>query len=611
MTTEAASPALDILRTHYGYDQFRFRQSEIVQTLIDGGDALVLMPTGGGKSVCYQIPAMVRDGVGVVISPLIALMQDQVNALNTMGIRASFLNSTQSFETRREVEQQLLSGQLDLLYVSPERLNTSDFMGLLERINISLFAIDEAHCVSQWGHDFRSDYLRLKMLHEAFPQIPRIALTATADRRTREEIVQQLGLQNAARFVHSFDRPNIFYRIGEGQNNRQRLWQFIEDNHAQDAGIVYCLSRKNVDAVADWLVDKGRIALPYHAGMSSEDRALHQHRFLAEEGVIIVATIAFGMGIDKPDVRFVAHLNMPRTIEAYYQETGRAGRDGQPANAWLAYGMQDVINLRMINQQNDAAETHKMLQHNKLESMLAFCEQVSCRRQTLLAYFDETLEQPCGHCDNCLQPPITWDATEAARKALSCVYRTGQRFGTNYVIDILLGKIDERIERNRHHQISTWGIGKDMSSNQWRSVFRQLLAFAYLESDADLHGGLRLTQRAKPLLAGEENLHLREVTETGRKKRSSTSRTVIERTNQPLFERLRSLRKSIADENGVPPYVIFHDKTLHEMAAIQPLDLEHMNEISGIGEKKLERFGKAFLAEIEDFVVDQAEEGLN
>lgn len=607
MTTEAVGAALDILRTHYGYDQFRFRQSEIVQTLIDGGDALVLMPTGGGKSVCYQIPAMVRDGVGVVISPLIALMQDQVNALNTMGIRASFLNSTQSFETRREVEQQLLSGQLDLLYVSPERLSTRDFMGLLERIKISLFAIDEAHCVSQWGHDFRSDYLRLKMLHEAFPQIPRIALTATADRRTREEIVQQLVLQNAVRFVHSFDRPNIFYRIGEGQNNRQRLWQFIEDNHSKDAGIVYCLSRKNVDAVADWLVDKGRIALPYHAGMSSEDRALHQHRFLAEESVIIVATIAFGMGIDKPDVRFVAHLNMPRTIEAYYQETGRAGRDGQPANAWLAYGMQDVINLRMINQQNDAEETHKMLQHNKLESMLAFCEQVSCRRQTLLAYFDETLEQPCGHCDNCLQPPITWDATEAARKALSCVYRTGQRFGTNYVIDILIGKTDERIERNRHDQISTWGIGKDMSSKQWRSVFRQLLAFAYLESDADLHGGLRLTQRAKPLLAGEESLHLREVTETGRKKRSGTSRTVIERTNQPLFERLRNLRKTIADENGVPPYVIFHDKTLHEMSAIQPLDLEHMNEISGVGETKLERFGKAFLAEIEDFVVGQAE----
>ena len=611
MTTEAVDSALDILHTHYGYDQFRFRQSEIVQTLIDGGDALVLMPTGGGKSVCYQIPAMVRDGVGVVISPLIALMQDQVNALNTMGIRASFLNSTQSFETRREVEQQLLSGQLDLLYVSPERLNTSDFMGLLGRIKISLFAIDEAHCVSQWGHDFRSDYLRLKMLHEAFPQIPRIALTATADRRTREEIVQQLGLQNAARFVHSFDRPNIFYRIGEGQNNRQRLWQFIEDNHANDAGIVYCLSRKNVDAVADWLVDKGRIALPYHAGMSSEDRALHQHRFLAEEGVIIVATIAFGMGIDKPDVRFVAHLNMPRTIEAYYQETGRAGRDGQPANAWLAYGMQDVINLRMINQQNDAEEAHKMLQHNKLESMLAFCEQVNCRRQTLLGYFDENLDQPCGHCDNCLQPPTTWDATEAARKALSCVYRTGQRFGTNYVIDILIGKTDERIERNHHDQISTWSIGKDMNSKQWRSVFRQLLAFAYLESDSDLHGGLRLTQRAKPLLAGEESLHLREVTETGRKKRSSTSRTVIERTNQPLFERLRNLRKTIADENGVPPYVIFHDKTLHEMAAIQPLDLEHMNEISGIGEKKLERFGKAFLHEIEEFVVDQAEEALD
>ena len=607
MTTEAVGSALDILRSHYGYDQFRFRQAEIVQTLIDGGDALVLMPTGGGKSVCYQIPAMVRDGVGVVISPLIALMQDQVNALNTFGIRASFLNSTQSFETRRDVEHQLINGDLDLLYVSPERLNTGDFFDLLQKLKIALFAIDEAHCVSQWGHDFRADYMRLKFLHESFPQVPRIALTATADRRTREEIIQQLDLHEAAKYIHSFDRPNIFYRIGEGQNNRQRLWQFIEDNHADSAGIVYCLSRKNVDAVADWLCGKGRIALPYHAGMSTEQRAENQHRFLAEEGVIIVATIAFGMGIDKPDVRFVAHLNMPKTIEAYYQETGRAGRDGLPADAWLAYGMQDVINQRLMNQQNDAEEAHKMLQHNKLEAMLGLCEQVNCRRQTLLAYFDEQLEQPCGHCDNCLLPPTTWDATEAARMALSCVYRTGQRFGTNYVIDILLGKTDDRIERNQHDQISTWGIGTDLSNKQWRSVLRQLLVLAYLESDSDLHGGLRLTQRAKPLLRGEETLHLREVTEGAGKSRKRANRVVIEQTNQPLFERLRSLRKIIAEEDGVPPYVIFHDKTLHEMAAIQPLDLEHMSEISGVGEKKLEKFGKAFLREIEEFVVGQAD----
>jgi len=368
-----------------------------------------------------------------------------------------------------------------------------DFFILLQRIEIALFAIDEAHCVSQWGHDFRADYMRLKFLHEAFPHIPRIALTATADRRTREEIIQQLDLHRAAKFIHSFDRPNIFYRISEGQNNRQRLWQFIMDNHSHSAGIVYCLSRKNVESVADWLGQKGRIALPYHAGMSSEQRAEHQHRFLVEEGIIIVATIAFGMGIDKPDVRFVAHLNMPRTIEAYYQETGRSGRDGLPADAWLAYGMRDVINLRMINQQNEAEEAHKMLQNNKLDAMLGLCEQVSCRRQTLLAYFDELLDKPCGHCDNCLLPPSTWDATEAAQMVLSCVYRTGQRFGANYVIDILLGKTDKRIERNRHDQISTWGIGADLSNKQWRSVLRQLLTLSYLESANDLHGGLRLT----------------------------------------------------------------------------------------------------------------------
>ena len=605
MPAEVCAAALEVLESRYGYNEFRFQQAEIVQSLINGKDALVLMPTGGGKSICYQIPAIVREGVGIVISPLIALMQDQVNALNTLGVRASFLNSTQSFERRREVEQQLINGELDLLYVSPERLNTPDFFALLERIKIALFAIDEAHCVSQWGHDFRADYMRLKLLHEAFPQIPRIALTATADRRTRDEIIQQLDLHAADKYIHSFDRPNIFYRISEGQNNRQRLWQFLENDHPDDAGIVYCLSRKNVEAVADWLCNKGRVALPYHAGMSNEQRAEHQHRFLVEDNVIIVATIAFGMGIDKPDVRFVAHLNMPKTIEAYYQETGRAGRDGLPADAWLAYGMQDVINLRMINQQNEAEEVHKMLQHSKLEAMLGLCEQVNCRRQTLLAYFDEQLEQPCGHCDNCLLPPSTWDATEAARMALSCVYRTGQRFGTNYVIDILLGKTDERIERNRHDQISTWGIGDKLSSKQWRSVFRQLLALTYLETDSELHGGLRLTQRAKPLLSGHETLNLREVAETQGKRRKRSNKIVIEQTNQPLFERLRRLRKTLADENGVPPYVIFHDKTLHEMAAVQPLELEHMAELSGVGEKKLERFGKDFLREIEDFVVEE------
>lgn len=592
--------ALDLLKSKYGFDQFRFQQAEIVQTLIGGNDALVLMPTGGGKSVCYQIPSLIRDGVGIVISPLIALMQDQVDALKTMGIRASFINSTQSIGTRREVERQLLDNQLDLLYVAPERLNTPDFIALLERSKIALFAIDEAHCVSQWGHDFRSDYLQLKLLHEAFPRIPRIALTATADKRTREEIVQQLNLHSARVFIHSFDRPNIFYRISEGQNNRDRLWRFLQMQHPEDAGIVYCLSRKQVESTAQWLSDKGRIALPYHAGMNADNRALHQQRFLAEDGVIIVATIAFGMGIDKPDVRFVAHLNLPKTVEAYYQETGRAGRDGLPADAWLAYGLQDVISLRQMNQQSEANESFKLRLHQKLEAMLGLCEQISCRRQTLLAYFDELLEQPCGNCDVCVEPPPTWDATEAARKGLSCIYRTGQRFGVNYVVDVLMGKPHERITRNRHDQISTWNIGGELSNNQWRSLFRQLLVYGYIESDADQHGGLRLTPRAKPLLRGEETLRLREVVRNEKKPRTSSNKKQLEVSDQPLFDKLRALRKTFADEKSVPPFVIFHDKTLLEMVSEKPHNLDEMAAINGIGEQKLARFGEAFLTVIDD-----------
>ncbi len=596
--TDSSTRALELLKSRYGFDQFRFQQAHIVQTLIDGGDAMVLMPTGGGKSICYQIPAMIRDGVGIVISPLIALMQDQVNALNTMGIRASYINSSQSSSVRREVEQKMLNAELDLVYVAPERLNTTEFIQLLERTTIALFAIDEAHCVSQWGHDFRSDYLQLRLLHETFPRVPRIALTATADKRTREEIVQQLGLQSARVFIHSFDRPNIFYRLSEGQNNRERLWQFVQQHHAGDAGIVYCLSRKQVEAVADWLSRKGRTALPYHAGLDSRQRALNQQRFLAEDGVIIVATIAFGMGIDKPDVRFVAHLTLPKTIEAYYQETGRAGRDGLTANAWLAYGLQDVISLRQMNQQSQASETFKRSLHQKLEAMLGLCEQITCRRQTLLAYFGESLPQACGFCDNCIEPPHTWDATEAARKALSCVYRTGQRFGVNYVIDVLTGKPHERILRNHHDAISTWNIGNDLSVNQWRSLFRQLLVYGYLESDIDQYGGLKLTPRAKPLLRGEESLSLREMTAARKKSRSEKNKANLEVVDQPLFDALRALRKSLADENSVPPFVIFHDKTLREMVAEKPHDLTGMAQINGVGEQKLDRFGAAFLSVI-------------
>ena len=608
--TDSPDQALELLKSRYGFDQFRFQQAQIVQTLIDGGDAMVLMPTGGGKSICYQIPAMIRDGVGIVISPLIALMQDQVDALNTMGIRASYINSSQSISARREIERKMLNHELDLVYVAPERLNTAEFMQLLERTTIALFAIDEAHCVSQWGHDFRSDYLQLRLLHETFPRVPRIALTATADKRTREEIVQQLGLQQARVFIHSFDRPNIFYRLSEGQQNRERLWQFIQQHHAEDAGIVYCLSRKQVEAVADWLSRKGRTALPYHAGLDTAQRATNQNRFLAEDGVIIVATIAFGMGIDKPDVRFVAHLTLPKTIEAYYQETGRAGRDGLAANAWLGYGLQDVISLRQMNQQSEANETFKRSLHQKLEAMLGLCEQITCRRVTLLAYFGESLPQACGHCDNCVEPPPTWDATEAARKALSCVYRTDQRFGVNYLIDVLTGKPQERILRNHHDAISTWNIGNDLSVNQWRSLFRQLLVFGYLESDIDQYGGLKLTPRAKPLLRGEQSLSLREVTAARKLARSEKNKANLEVVDQPLFEALRVLRKSLADENSVPPFVIFHDKTLREMVAEQPHDLAGMAQINGVGEQKLNRFGEAFLSVIATHRAELSEQSL-
>ena len=590
-----AQQALGILKAKYGYDQFRFQQANIVQTVADGKDALVLMPTGGGKSLCYQIPSLIRAGAGIVISPLIALMQDQVNALNALGIQAAFLNSTLDSSARFAVEQQLLNNQLDLLYVSPERLNTPEFFSLLKRSTIALFAIDEAHCVSQWGHDFRSDYMQLKLLHEQFPAVPRIALTATADQRTRHEIVEQLGLQSASVFIHSFDRPNIYYQISEGDNNRDRLWRFIQTNHLLDSGIVYCLSRKQVDAVAEWLSQKGCVALPYHAGMSSEQRAINQHRFLVEEAVIIVATIAFGMGIDKPDVRYVAHLCLPKTIEAYYQETGRAGRDGQPANAWLGYGMQDVVSMRQMIQQSDANEIHKLNMKQKLEAMLGLCEQVNCRRQTLLAYFGETLTTPCGYCDTCSNPPATWDATEAARMALSCVYRTGQRFGASYLIDVLTGKPRERIERNGHDKISTWNIGNGLSAAEWRGLFRQLLVYSYVQSDPDLYGGLKLTQRAKPLLSGAETLMLRKTETRIKKSTLKVARVAPEVTDQALFDKLRALRKSIADEDAVPPYVIFHDKTLAEMVAVLPASLSEMAEISGIGEKKLEKYGDEFL----------------
>ncbi len=590
--------ALDILRDRFGYASFRFQQQQIVDCLIEGQDALVLMPTGGGKSICYQVPAIVRSGVGVVISPLIALMQDQVDALAQNGVQAAFLNSTQSIEQQLAIRQQLLTNQLDLLYVAPERATTDDFLKLLQQCELALFAIDEAHCVSQWGHDFRPDYQKLFRLHELFPKVPRIALTATADARTRSDIEQQLQLQQAQQYIHSFDRPNIFYQITEGANNKQRLWNFIQDKHPEDAGIVYCLSRKQVDSTATWLQQKGREALPYHAGLDKHTRAEHQQRFLREEGLIIVATIAFGMGIDKPDVRFVAHLNLPRNIESYYQETGRAGRDGQPADAWLAYGLQDVITLRQMSQDSDADESYKRIVHQKLEAMLGFCEQTSCRRQTLLGYFDETLDQPCGHCDNCVNPPQTWDATEASRMALSCVYRTGQRFGVNYVIDVLSGKQHPRIEQNGHDRVSTFGIGTFLDNSEWHGVFRQLIAQGYLYSDIHHYGALKLTDSCKPLLRGEQTLHLRKQV----KLKPSSSRTAdkgqktkLRLADQALFEALRDHRRQLADEQGVPPFVILHDKTLHDLCAQRPGSLDAMQQISGIGQRKLQLYGKDLL----------------
>ena len=588
--------ALTLLQKTFGYDDFRHHQADIIQSLLNNEDALVLMPTGGGKSLCYQIPAVIRDGVGIIISPLIALMQDQVDALQQLGINAAFLNSSMDADDQRRTEQQLLNAEIDLLYIAPERLMSSRMLNQLAQTKLALFAIDEAHCVSQWGHDFRKEYQQLKILHERFPTVPRIALTATADQRTRQEIIEQLNLHEAKLFLNSFDRPNINYTISEGNNARDRLWNFLQHNHPQDAGIVYCLSRNKVEKTADWLVRQGRKALPYHAGLANDVKQENQRRFLREEGVIIVATIAFGMGIDKPNVRFVAHLSLPKSIEAYYQETGRAGRDGQPANAWMAYGLQDVISLRQMAQDSDASEKFKRVLHNKLEAMLALCEQSHCRRQSILSYFNEKLKKPCGNCDTCLSPPEKWDATEAARKALSCVYKTEQRFGVNYVIDVLLGKETDRIKQFQHDKISTYGIGKNLSDNEWRSVFRQLIALGYIYADVEGYGALKLDEKSRPLLRGEIELILRKPqNEKISKTKKAQSKIALRSIDQPLFEALRQQRLNLAEELGVPPYIIFHDNTLNEMVKTRPENLERMQYISGVGEQKLKKYGQLFL----------------
>jgi ATP-dependent DNA helicase RecQ len=593
-------PALDILNTIFGFAEFRGSQAAIIQQLINGKDAVVLMPTGGGKSLCYQIPAIVRDGTGIVVSPLIALMQDQVSSLQQLGVKATYLNSTLDAAEAAAVEQSLLAGQLDLLYVAPERMMTPGFLGLLEQSEIALFAIDEAHCVSQWGHDFRPEYIQLSVLHERFPHIPRIALTATADAPTRNEIIKRLDLVSAQQFITSFDRPNICYRIAQNQGNaRDALLRFILNEHEVDAGIVYCLSRNKVEQTAEWLCSKGLNALPYHAGLPAKTRQQHQQRFLMEDGVIIVATIAFGMGIDKPDVRFVAHLNMPKSIEAYYQETGRAGRDGLPADAWMMYGLQDVIKLRQMMDASDADEKHKRSEQHKLQSMLGFCELTTCRRQGLLRYFGEQLDHACGNCDTCLTPVETWDATVVAQKALSAVHRTGQRFGVAYLVDVLQGKSNERIKRFGHDTLSVYGIGSELDNHQWRSVFRQLIAHNLLSVDIEGHGNLLLTESCRPVLRGEQQLMLRKESKqakTVRKGRKpfNTSRA----SDNRLWEALRACRKQLAESSNVPPYVIFHDATLVELVERQPQNREQFAMISGVGESKLEKYADDFLVVI-------------
>jgi ATP-dependent DNA helicase RecQ len=582
--------ALHLLNTVFGHPAFRGAQEAIVSHVAGGGDALVLMPTGGGKSLCYQLPALLREGTGVVVSPLIALMQDQVAALRQLGVRAAFLNSTLNETQSRDTQRAFRAGELDLLYVAPERLLMPHMLELLKQTKIALFAIDEAHCVSQWGHDFRPEYLQLSVLHERFPGVPRIALTATADPQTRDEIVRRLALGDAKLFVSSFDRPNIRYTIVDKQEPRAQLLRFIREEHPGEAGIVYCLSRKKVDETAAWLVAEGMKALPYHAGMDGASRAANQERFQREDGIIIVATIAFGMGIDKPDVRFVAHLDLPKSVEGYYQETGRAGRDGEPADAWMAYGLGDVVQLRRLMEQSEGSEEFRRISFAKLDALLGLCETAGCRRVRLLDYFGEK-SAPCGNCDTCLEPPQTWDATEAARKALSTIYRTGQRFGAVHLIDVLRGKATDRVSQWDHDKLAVFGIGADVDEDTWRNVFRQLVALGYARPDHDAYGGLRLTDAARPVLKGEERVEMRRQTAPLKKKKLKGK---VESAN-PLFERLKAWRLEQAREQSVPPYVVFHDATLAAIAAARPASLDQLSTIAGIGAKKLERYGAALL----------------
>src|SRR5574337_1997159 len=587
------SSALELLQSVFGYPGFRGLQQAIIEHLSEGGDALVLMPTGGGKSLCYQIPALLRQGTAIVVSPLIALMQDQVDALREAGVAAAYLNSSLAAAAQREVERQLLAGELKLLYVAPERLLTSRFLDQLERTEVALFAIDEAHCVSQWGHDFRPEYRELAILHQRFAQVPRIALTATADPRTREEIVERLSLQNARQFVSSFDRPNIGYRVGLRHNAKRQLGEFLL-GHEGESGIVYCLSRRKVDDTAAWLAGTGVEALPYHAGLDAATRAKNQQRFLREDGVVMVATVAFGMGIDKPDVRFVAHLDLPCSIEGYYQETGRAGRDGLPAEAWMAWSAADVVQQRRMLSESEAGEDFKRLANARLEALVGLVETTDCRRQHLLAYFGEEASA-CGNCDNCIDPPRTWDAADAARKALSCAYRTGQRYGAGHLIDVLRGETTEKILERGHDRVSTFGIGADLDEKGWKAVFRQLVARGMLAVDHERFGALTLTDLARPILRGEAGFLLRQPAAKKRLK-AGRGQSFATGAEAGLFERLRAWRADTARTRNVPAYVIFHDATLREIAARAPANLAELAGISGVGDRKLEAYGEALLA---------------
>ncbi|MCX7310559.1 MAG: DNA helicase RecQ [Alphaproteobacteria bacterium] len=615
MRRNIAPTALSVLNTVFGLPAFRGAQEEIVTHVAGGGDCLVLMPTGGGKSLCYQLPALLREGCGIVVSPLIALMRDQVAGLLDAGVKAAVLNSTLSWDESSAVEQSLLSGDLDLLYIAPERLLTPRCLDLLSRARLALFAIDEAHCVSQWGHDFRPEYMGLSVLAERFPNVPRIALTATADELTRSEIVTRLNLDGAPRFIASFDRPNIRYEIIEKQNARSQLQAFITERHAGDAGIVYCLSRAKVDDTAASLAKAGIDALAYHAGMDASVRALNQDRFINEDGVVIVATVAFGMGIDKPDVRFVAHLDLPKSIEAYYQETGRAGRDGKPADAWMTYGLADIVQQRRMIDQSTGADEFKRVSVRKLDALVGLCETAGCRRGRLLDYFGEALGSPkCGNCDNCLSPPRVWDGTIVAQKALSCVYRTGQRFGALHLIDVLMGRSTERVAKFGHDQLSVFGVGTELDDKRWRAVVRQLVSLGHLQPDTEAFGALKLSLSARSVLKGDSKVMLREETATDSpRKRGIKAKTVksgAARTpgspvvfntydkngEETLVSVLRNWRSGMARKQGVPAYVVLHDATLEGIASSRPQNHDQLRSVSGIGDKKLERYGDALLS---------------